>query len=137
MTCPEGAIQIRWNEPFDVFQKKMVEYAYGVLKGKKKKAVFLNFLTQISPACDCYGLSDSPIVPDIGILASPDPVAIEQASCDLINQEKGLEGTALKANLQKGKDKFSGVYPKVDWTIQLQYAEEIGLGSRVYELIEV
>jgi hypothetical protein len=52
-------------------------------------------------------------------------------------RQKGLEGTALKANLQKGKDKFSGVYPKVDWTIQLQYAEEIGLGSREYELIEV
>jgi uncharacterized Fe-S center protein len=55
----------------------------------------------------------------------------------VLRQEKGLEGTALKANREKGKDKFLGVYPKVDWTIQLQYAEEIGLGSRQYELIEV
>ena len=137
MVCPQGAIQIRWNEPGDVFQKKMVEYAYGALKGKEKNAIFLNFLTQISPACDCYGMADAPIVPDIGILASIDPVAIDQASCDLVNNEKGLEGTALKVNREKGKDKFSGVYPKVDWTIQLQYAEEIGLGLREYELIEV
>jgi hypothetical protein len=107
------------------------------LKGKEKKALFLNFLTQISPACDCYGMADAPIVPDIGILASTDPVAIDHASCDMVNNEKGLEGTALKANFEKGKDKFLGVYPKVDWTIQLQYAEEIGLGSRDYELIEV
>jgi hypothetical protein len=137
MICHQGAIEIRWNEPFDRFQKKMVEYAYGALKGKEKKAVFLNFLTQISPACDCYGMADAPIVPDIGILASTDPVAIDQASCDLVNQETGLEGTALKANWQKGKDKWRGVYPKVDWTIQLHYAEEIGLGLRDYELIEI
>jgi len=137
MTCPEGAIQIRWNEPFDVFQKKMVEYAYGALKGKRKKAIFLNFLTQISPACDCYGMADAPIVPDIGILASTDPVAIDQASCDLVNQSVGLEGTALKANKKRGEDKFRAVYPKVDWTIQLDYAQSIGLGSREYELIRV
>ena len=135
--CPQGAIQIRWNEPAEMFQKKMVEYACGALKGKEKKALFLNFLTQISPACDCYGMADAPIVPDIGILASTDPVAIDHASCDMVNNEKGLEGTALKANFEKGKDKFLGVYPKVDWTIQLNYAEEIDLGSRQYELIEV
>jgi hypothetical protein len=135
--CPQGAVQIRWNESADVFQKKMIEYAYGVLKGKGKKALFLNFLIQISPACDCYGMADAPIVPDIGILASIDPVAIDQASCDLVNNERGLEGTALKANLQKGKDKFLGIYPKVDWTIQLDYAEKIGLGSRMYDLIAV
>jgi len=137
MVCPQCAIQIQWNEPVDVFQKKMVEYAYGVLKGKERKTLFLNFLTQISPACDCYGMSDAPIVPDIGILSSTDPVAIDQASCDLVNMEKGLEGTALKASLQEGKDKFLDIYPKVDWTIQLDYAAEIGLGVREYELIEV
>jgi hypothetical protein len=55
----------------------------------------------------------------------------------MVNNEKGLEGTALKANVQIGMDKFLAIYPKVDWTIQLQYAEEIGLGSRVYELVEI
>lgn len=137
LICPQGAIQIRWNESPEVFQKKMVEYAYGVLKGKEKKTFFLNFLTQISPACDCYGMADTPIVPDIGILAATDPVAIDQAAVDLVNNEKGLEGSALKSNLEKGKDKFLDLYPKVDWTIQLKYAEEIGLGLRKYELIEI
>ncbi len=75
LVCHHHAIEIQWNESPDIFQKKMVEYALAALKGKKKKVIFLNFLMQISPACDCYGHSDSPIVRDIGILASSDPVA--------------------------------------------------------------
>lgn len=137
LTCPTGAIQIQWNESIPLFQKKMVEYAYGALQKKKGKALFLNFLTQISPACDCYGFSDAPIVPDIGILASEDPVAIDQASVDLVNQQEGNRSSKLTKNLQTGGDKFRGIYPEVDWSIQLAYAEEIGLGRRAYELIQI
>jgi uncharacterized protein len=135
LICPRGAIQIQWNESLTVFQQKMVEYTLGVLKGKQGRALFLNFLTDISPACDCYGHSDRPIVRDIGILASIDPIAIDQASADLVNNEPGNKDSALTKNFKTGEDKFRGLYPKIDWEIQLQYGEEVGLGTRKYDLI--
>jgi uncharacterized Fe-S center protein len=137
LTCPTGAVQIQWNETIPLFQKKMVEYAYGAVHNKKGKALYLNFLTQISPACDCYGYSDTPIVNDVGILASEDPVAIDQASVDLVNQQSGSHASKLPKNWGNGEDKFRALYPEVDWSIQLSYAEEIGLGTTEYELIKV
>ncbi len=137
LSCPVESIQIQWNESIPLFQKKMVEHAYGAVQKKKGKTLFLNFLTQISPACDCYGFSDAPIVSDIGILASEDPVAIDKASVDLVNQEEGNRSSKLTKNLNAGGDKFRGLYPEVDWTIQLAYGEEIGLGLRNYELIRI
>jgi len=137
LICSNKAIDVRWNSDMILFQKKMVEHALAVLKGKEGKVAFLNFLTQISPACDCYGHSDAPIVHDLGIMASVDPVAIDQASVDMVNRQKALEGTSLAANKNPGEDKFGALYPKVDWTIQLKYAEKIGLGSREYELVTI
>jgi uncharacterized Fe-S center protein len=137
LTCPSGAIQIQWNESIPIFQKKMVEHACGAVQKKKGKALYLNFLTQISPACDCYGFSDAPIVNDIGILSSVDPVAIDQASVDLVNGEAGNRSSKLSKNWNPGEDKFRAVYPEVDWSIQLAYGEEIGMGTREYELIRI
>jgi uncharacterized Fe-S center protein len=91
LTCPSGAIQVQWNETIPIFQKKMVEHAYGAVHKKKGKVLYLNFLTQISPICDCYSRSETPVVQDIGILASEDPVAIDQASVDLVNGEAGRQ----------------------------------------------
>ncbi|MCP4714845.1 MAG: DUF362 domain-containing protein [Deltaproteobacteria bacterium] len=135
--CPEGAIEINWSESSALFQQKMVEYACGILKEKSGKCLFLNFLMQISPSCDCYGHADRAIVPDIGILASTDPVAIDQASVDLVNAEAGTEGSALKVNLKKGDDKIKALYPEVDWEIQLDYAQKMGCGTRNYDLIAI
>jgi uncharacterized Fe-S center protein len=137
LTCPSGAIQIQWNETIPIFQKKMVEHAYGAVQKKKGKVLYLNFLTQISPACDCYGYSDTPIVNDIGILSSEDPVAIDQASVDLVNGEAGNRSSKLAGAWEPGENKFRAIYPEVDWNIQLAYAEEIGLGTREYELIKI
>lgn len=137
LACPSGAIQIQWNESIPIFQKKMVEHAYGAVQKKKGKTLYLNFLTQISPACDCYGYSDTPIVNDIGILSSEDPVAIDQASVDLVNGETGNRSSKLPGAWKPGENKFQAIYPKVDWNIQLAYAEEIGLGTREYELIKI
>jgi uncharacterized Fe-S center protein len=134
LICPNSAIQIQWDQSVPVFLENMVEYTMGVLKGKADKALFVNFITDISPACDCYGHNDSPLVRDIGIVASTDPVAIDQASVDLVNKEKALPGSCLKENREAGEDKFQGLYPYVDWSIQLDYAEKIGLGTRNYEL---
>ena len=137
LTCPTGAILIQWNETIPIFQKKMVEYAFGEVQKKKGEAFYLNFLTQITPACDCNGFSDTPIVNDIGILSSEDPVAIDQASVDLVNGEEGNRSSKLPSAWKPGEDKFRAVYPEVDWNIQLAYGEEIGLGTREYELIKI
>jgi uncharacterized Fe-S center protein len=110
LVCPPEAIQIRWDASIKVFQEKMVEYTMGVLKGKEGRAVFLNFLTDITPACDCYDHSDRPLVRDIGILASTDPVAIDQAAVDLVNNEPGNTDSVLTKNYKPGEDKFRGVF---------------------------
>ncbi|MFP4086482.1 MAG: DUF362 domain-containing protein [Desulfobacteraceae bacterium] len=137
LICPNGAIDVQWNADIALFQKKMAEYTLAVLKGKSQKALFLNFLTDISPACDCYPHSDAPIVPDIGILASRDPVAIDQAAVDLINKQAALPGSSLSRHTAPGEDKFRGVYPKIDWSVQLAHAETIGIGHRDYNLVAI
>ena len=134
LACPQGAIQVQWNSLVPAFMEKMVEYTAAVLKGKENKSIFINFLTQISPGCDCLPYADAPIVRDIGILASTDIVAIDQACADLLNQEPALSGSCLKTALAPGEDKIRGVYPNIDWEKQLEYAESLGLGSRDYEL---
>ena len=137
LVCANEAIQIEWDKEVPVLLEGLVEYTAGVLKDKVGKALFVNFITDVSPACDCYPTNDAPIVKNIGVAASLDPVAIDQASVDLVNAEPALAGTQLLVNTEPGGDKFKGLYPKVDWPIQLEYAEKMGLGSRVYELIKV
>jgi len=135
--CPGRHVHIRWNESVQHVQEKIVEYCYGLLKVKGLPALFVNFLLWVTPECDCYGHSDGAIVPDIGILCSADPVAIDQASADLVNRQPGLPGRRLSSGFAPGEDKFRAVYPQIDWGIQLAYAEELGLGSREYELVEL
>ena len=132
--CPTKAIQIQWNEESGKVMRKMAEYALAALAGKQGKTLFVNFITQVSPSCDCYGHSDAAIVPDIGILASSDPVALDQACADLVNQAQGLPGTALSSGHEPGGDKFRGVHPAIDWETTLEHGEKIGLGTRKYEL---
>ncbi len=74
------------------------------------------------------------MVGDVGILSSLDPVAIDQASIDLVNKQPGNKRSRLETHLGPGEDKFRAIYPDIDWEIQLEYAEEIGLGSRKYDL---
>ena len=137
LICPNEAIAVQWNQAIPVFLENMVEYTMGVLANKAQKSLFINFITDVSPACDCYPTNDAPIVKNIGVVASTDPVAIDQASVDLVNAEPALAGSRLTTNIEPGEDKFRGIYPKVDWAIQLDYAEHLGLGSRTYELIRI
>lgn len=134
VTCTTGAIEINWKTESYITQEKMVEYVKGALDGKENKSGFINFLMNVTPDCDCRSWSDLPIVSDIGILASRDPVAIDVASVDLVNKAQGLKGTRLRDI--DSKDKFGSV-TGIDWTPQLDYAQEIGLGSKEYELIEI
>ncbi len=136
MTCTHGAIAINWKTEPDVIQEKIVEYAYGVLKDKAGKAAFITFLNNVTPDCDCCSWSDAPIVRDIGVLASLDPIALDQACVDLVNRERGLSASRL-AGHEDSPDKFRALFPNVDWNRQLEYGEKVGLGRRAYRLVKV
>jgi len=135
--CPNHAIDVDWETEIPDFLERMVEYACGAVKGKENKTGYMNFLTHITPDCDCVPWSDAVIVPDIGILASRDPVAIDAASFDLVNGEKGNRGSQLRGNYQRGGDKFRGIRKNTDSVRQIQYGEEVGLGHGEYEIIRL
>ncbi|MDK2953952.1 MAG: uncharacterized protein PWQ27_1335 [Kosmotoga sp.] len=120
--CNYGAMVPKWDSSTELLSKKMVEYAKATLMNKK--AIFVSFITNVSPDCDCWSINKPPVAPDIGIAASTDPVALDQACMDLV-----LETV--------GHDPFLEVHPDVSWKTQLEYAEKVGLGSRKYELVKV
>lgn len=119
VTCQFNAIEISWAGTPNDLQEKMAEYALGAVKSRK--CAYMSFINDVSPNCDCYSHNDPPIVGDIGVLASLDPVAIDQAAVDLVNKTAG-------------HDIIKKTWPDIDYTVQLKYGEKIGLGSREYEL---
>ncbi|MFA5221763.1 MAG: DUF362 domain-containing protein [Methanoregula sp.] len=135
--CPEHAIDIDWETEIPLFIERLVEYAYGAVQAKTGKVGYINFLTRITPDCDCVPWSDASIVPDIGILASLDPVAIDAASYDLVNQQPGFADSQLTAHRHKGEDKFTGMRANTDGKQQIRYAESIGMGNSAYEIITI
>ncbi len=136
VTCPECAVAINWKTDQAAFQEKMVEYMAGAIKNKKGKVGYMTFVMDVTPDCDCCGWSDTPIVGDVGILASLDPVALDQACVDMVNKQRPLPNTRMDGTAD-GEDTFRRIFPWIDWSFQLKYAEEIGLGSRDYNLIQL
>ncbi|MCX5706123.1 MAG: DUF362 domain-containing protein [Candidatus Omnitrophica bacterium] len=120
--CPYSAIDVNWESGGSTMTEKMIEYTSAVMKSKKDRLAFLNFALKITKECDCLAKDDPAICPDLGILASSDPVSIDKASFDLV----------VKAC---GRDIFKELHPKRDSTRQLIYAHELGLGNLDYELI--
>ncbi len=137
VVCPAGAIGIRWDETADIFQMKMVEYVKAIASVRRGRIGYINFITDVHPLCDCYGTKKHAIVRDVGVVASLDPVAIDQASYDLVNEAPVAPGAELSDVYRRGSDKFRDLHPDVDPTVQLRYGEELGIGSRDYELIEI
>jgi uncharacterized Fe-S center protein len=135
--CAPKAVSIDFAAEVEPFNERMVEYALGAVSGKKGHAGFFNFLVNITPDCDCVPWSDAPLVPDIGILASTDPVALDKASFDLVNSQPGFVHSHLNAHHAPGEDKFTGVWAHTRGEVQLAYAESIGLGSAEYELVRL
>lgn len=135
--CRSKAIEMDWATQIAPFTEKMVEYAFGAVKKHKGRVGYCNFLVNITPDCDCVSWSDTPIVPDIGILASWDPVAIDKACLDLVNGQTGVAGSKLEHNLAPGQHKFQALWKHTMGDLQLSYAEEIGLGSQNYELVGI
>ncbi|MBQ9537577.1 MAG: DUF362 domain-containing protein [Desulfovibrionaceae bacterium] len=135
--CKQGAIGIDLPNEHADFSERMVEYAYGALKGKEGRLVFINFLMNITPQCDCAGWSDPVLVPDIGILASLDPVALDTACFDLVKDTPSLRKIGEHDCHSTGYDKFQAEHPNTRGYHQVEYAESIGMGSREYELVNV
>ncbi len=120
--CPYAAIDVNWESGGSTMPEKMTEYALAVTRGKKDRLAFINFATKITKECDCLAKDDPRVCPDIGILASTDPVSIDKASFDLV----------IKAC---GRDIFKELHPGRDSARQLNYASKLGLGNLDYELI--
>jgi uncharacterized Fe-S center protein len=135
--CKTGALEINWQTNVAEFLERMMEYAAAVLLTRKKPSLHVSFVTNVTPDCDCMGFSDACICPDIGVLASLDPVAIDQAAVDLVNQAQPLWPSHLPKGLKPGEDKFRAMRPHLPEHMGLDYAESLGLGSRAYELVSL
>ena len=130
-SCKQRAMDIDWSSAIPDFLERMVDYTAAALSGKSGKSLFINFLTQISPACDCHPWADAPIVGDIGIMASKDPVALDRASVDAMQRQPVSPHSRL-AGKADNPDKIRAIYPYISWEHQFVYAEKIGLGSQEY-----
>ena len=122
--CRYGAIAVNWEGTSRALQEKMAEYAWGVVKDKTDKVACLSFLIHVTKDCDCVGRAQSSVIEDVGILASFDPVAIDQATVDLLSQAAR-------------RDFFLDLWPENNYNAQLSHAERMGMGNRQYELIEI
>lgn len=122
--CKFGAVKFNYAIESVEIQKRIAEYAMGSVMNKRDKCLFINVLTDMTTECDCMGGNQKPVVPDVGILASYDPVAIDRATLDLTRK-------------MNGKDLGEISKPNLNPFIQLEHAELIGLGSQKYILKEV
>ncbi|MFH1532670.1 MAG: DUF362 domain-containing protein [Pseudomonadota bacterium] len=121
VVCPVEAIPIRWDGDPGRTQEKTAEVARAAVLGKETRTVYLNFLTAVTPDCDCCSWSDASLIPDVGVLASSDPVAVDMASLDLIREAAG------------GRDVFRE-RRDIDPMPLLRHAAGLGLGSIEYRL---
>jgi uncharacterized protein len=133
--CPEGALKIPFSA--ENFQKGMAESVKAVLSTfKPGKVLYVNFILDVQPECDCMLVTDTPVIQDQGILVSDDIVAIDQATMDIIQKAASLpQSKAEGIEFGKFEDILSAIHQK-DAKIQIVAAEKLGLGSRKYKLIE-
>lgn len=138
--CGFDAIQsVQWDAN-ELLDRKMVEYALAVVHGRP--CFYINMVMDISPNCDCHGENDAPILPNIGMFASFDPIALDQACADACQKAQPLPNNQLADHLARKDwechhDHFLDSNPRVDWATTLEHGEKIGLGTREYELVKL
>jgi uncharacterized Fe-S center protein len=138
--CNFDAISFGFNAAVKSLNCRMAEYTKAVLDGRPH--FHISLIVDVSPNCDCHGENDVPILPNIGMFASFDPLALDQACADACLKATPLPGSQLAENIAKNdftdlNDHFSNSTPESEWKTCLEHAEKIGLGSREYELITV
>lgn len=131
--CPTDAVGSPCDESNDILCFKMAEYTLAVLHGRPH--FHISIATDISPYCDCHGCNHPAIVPNIGMFASFDPVAIDVASADAVNRQSPALDSCLDAANKQFEDHFCNVHPTTNWRKQVEYGEQLGLGSVDYELV--
>ena len=132
--CPKDAITPAHDETFENLNCKIAEYAKAVVDGRPN--FHINIVNQVSPNCDCHPESDAAIVPDVGMFAAFDPVAVDVASADAVNRQP-VNPMSILAERAGVPDRFNGTHPTTNWRSGTEHAEKIGLGSMDYELVTV
>ena len=135
--CPKNAVQINWDESTSNLNRKIAEYTKAVVDGRP--CFHISLVIDVSPNCDCHSENDMAIVPNVGMFASFDPVALDMACVDAVNAQTPLRGSA--ADGEEGHvhqhDHFQRIHPDTDWRSCLEHGEKIGIGTREYELIKI
>ena len=137
--CPVKAIYHDNREATKVLNYKIAEYAKAVVQGRPN--FHINMVLDVSPYCDCHADNDLPIVPNVGMFASFDPVALDLACADAVNAQPVIPGSKLERSRQKpGRDQLDNLtanFAHTDWRTQISHGKKIGLGEDSYELIRV
>ncbi len=137
--CQYDSARVVWQGSSETVCKRVAEYSAAVVQNKP--SFHINFMMNISPDCDCWGYNDYPLVPDLGIAASFDPVALDKACADMVINAPALPGSRICENHThgdlSGKDKFKIAHPDTFWQAGLEHAVKIGLGNMDYELVKV
>ena len=137
--CPRDAVEPANDEANDILNCKIAEYSKAVIDGRPN--FHISLVIDVSPNCDCHAENDLPIVPDVGMFASFDPVALDQACADAVNRQPVIRGSILDEERQKhdpaGHDHFHMNHPDTNWRSCIAHAKKIGLGTDEYELITV
>jgi len=135
--CAFDAIEADFDSVSEILGCKMAEYAAALAAGKP--VFYVNLIMDVSPDCDCHGENDAPILPNLGMLASFDPIALDQACADLCLAADPLPNSQLTDHLNREDwhhhhDPFKDVHPNTSWRECLAHGEKIGLGTRQYEM---
>jgi uncharacterized Fe-S center protein len=137
--CQYDASRVVWESTSENACKRITEYAFAVVKDKP--SFHINFIMNVSPNCDCWDSNDYPIVPDLGIAASFDPVALDQACADMVTAAPALPGSKImdfnSGTDMSGQDKFKHAHPDTFWQAGIQHGLKIGLGNIDYEIVNV
>ncbi len=133
--CPRDAVLPASDESCDILNKKIAEYSKAVLQGRPN--FHISLVIDVSPYCDCHAENDAPIVPDVGMFASFDPVALDIACADAVNRQPAVADSLLGESDHHGHDHFSNVSPETNWEVAIDHAVKLGLGNKEYEIIEV
>lgn len=133
--CPMDAARPAFDGSNDVLNRKIAEYAWAVLDGRP--SFHISLVVDVSPNCDCHSENDIPIVPNVGMFASFDPVALDLACAAAVNSQPVIHGSLLDANGSCHHDHFTDTHPDTNWRVAVEHAIKLGLGSGEYELIKI
>ena len=133
--CPMDAVQPHYDEAADVMNRKIAEYTKAVVDGRP--CFHISLVLDVSPNCDCHAENDVPIVPNVGMFASFDPVALDQACVDAVNAMPTNPASELGGHTCGCGDHFHTMHPDTNWPAALEHGEKLGLGSREYELVKI